>query len=211
MQNKKALILVDLQNDFCKGGSLYVPEGDEVISIANQIQDYFDYVIVTKDWHPKNHMSFASNHAGKKVGEFVKLHGIDQILWPDHCVQHTKGSELHPELKLIKIDHIVHKGTQPAIDSYSAFFDNEHLRSTELAEYLKDKNLHDIYIMGLATDYCVKYSCLDALQLGFKVSVILEGCRGVNLQKDDVKLALQEMQDKGAAMISFQQILKGAL
>lgn len=206
MKNKTALILVDLQNDFCKGGSLAVPDGDAVIPIANQIQGYFDYVIVTKDWHPKNHMSFAANHPGKKVGEVIDVHGIQQVLWPNHCVQHTKGSELHPELKLNKIDHLIHKGIQPEIDSYSAFFDNEHLRSTGLSDFLKQKQVQTLYIMGLATDYCVKYSCLDAAQLGFTVNIILEGCRGVELQAGDVARAIQTMKNAGVTALSLSQI-----
>lgn len=206
---KKALILVDLQNDFCRGGSLYVPDGDAVMPIANQIQDKFDCIIVTKDWHPANHMSFASNHPNKTVGEVVTVHGVQQVLWPDHCIQHTKGSQLHPALKLHQIDHIVHKGTQPTIDSYSAFFDNEHLRETDLAEYLNKKNLKDIYIMGLATDYCVKYSCLDAIQLGFNVRIILEGCRGVELHAGDVARSIQEMQAAGVLPMPLDAVLSG--
>lgn len=202
MEDKKALILVDLQNDFCKGGALHVPEGDEVISVANELQPQFDLVIATKDWHPKNHMSFASNHPGKKIGEHVQINELDQILWPDHCVQGTRGAEFHPALDDSYIDRIIFKGTDKSIDSYSAFFDNAHLRSTGLGEFLKEEGIKDLYIMGLATDYCVKYSCLDALKLGFKVHVILKGCRGVGLNKDDIVNAIKEMQRAGAEILS---------
>lgn len=208
MKTKKAIIMVDLQNDFCAGGSLAVPEGDQVIPLANQLQDYFDLVIVTNDWHPKDHMSFASNHPGKKVGDVIPVHGIQQILWPDHCVQGTKGSELHPQLNLRKVDHEIHKGIDKTIDSYSAFFDNEHLRSTELAEYLQQNNVKDIYIMGLATDYCVKYTCLDAVKLGFNAYVIEDACRGVELNPGDVKNALQMMREAGVVIISSQDVIQ---
>lgn len=206
--SNKAIIMVDLQNDFCKGGSLAVPDGDAVVPLANQLQAYFDWVIVTKDWHPKDHMSFASNHPGKKVGEIIEVHNIQQVLWPDHCVQHTRGAQLHLHLKLHHIHHIVHKGTQKTIDSYSAFFDNEHLRSTGLGEYLKQKNIKDVYIMGLATDYCVKFSCLDAVKLGFNTYVIEDACRGVELQPGDVAKALQEMKDAGVRMVRTAEFVK---
>lgn len=206
MNSKKAIIYIDLQNDFCPGGSLAVPDGDSVIPVANELQHFFDVIVVTKDWHPKNHMSFASHHPNYKIGDVIPVHGIQQILWPDHCVQGTKGAELHPKLLLNKIDHIVHKGIQPEIDSYSAFFDNEHLRSTELADYLHKKNITDIYIMGLATDYCVKYSCLDAVNLGFNVYMIQEGCRGVDLQKGDVNKAVKSMSNAGVNIVSLFDI-----
>jgi len=200
--------MVDLQNDFCKGGSLEVQEGDAVIPLANELQKYFDLIIVTKDWHPQNHMSFASNHPGKKVGDVMIVHGISQVLWPDHCVQHSKGAELHPNLDLESIDHIVHKGTQKTIDSYSAFFDNEHLRSTELANYLQKHNVSDVYIMGLATDYCVKYSCLDAVQLGFNTYMIEDACRGVELQTGDIEKAINQIKQAGVHVIQIKDIVK---
>lgn len=210
-KNKKAIIFVDLQNDFCEGGNLAVPEGDTVIPLANQLQDYFDLVIVTKDWHPKDHMSFASNHPGHHVGDVIPVHGINQVLWPDHCVQHTRGAELHPELKLHRIDHMIHKGIQKTIDSYSAFFDNEHLRSTELADYLKARDVHDIYLMGLATDYCVKYSCLDAVHSGFNTHLIIDGCRGVELNPGDIEKAVKEMVVAGVKIIASSEILASSL
>jgi nicotinamidase/pyrazinamidase len=201
VQSNSALILVDLQNDFCLGGNLAVPDGDAVIPVANQMQSSFDLVVATQDWHPPTHMSFASNHANKKIGDIIEVHGVKQVLWPDHCVQHSSGAKFHPALNTQAIKKIFHKGSDQLVDSYSAFFDNEHLRSTGLADYLREHHVSTVYIMGLATDYCVKYSCLDAIQQGFEVYIITEGCRGVELQSGDVENALKEMQAAGAKLI----------
>ncbi len=201
MNNKKALILVDLQNDFCPGGNLAVTFGDEVIPLANQLQTQFDLVIATQDWHPADHASFASNHPGHQVGEVINLNGISQILWPDHCVQQTPGAAFHPQLHTEKIKKIFYKGTDKSVDSYSAFFDNAHLRATGLNEYLREHDITDIYIMGLATDYCVKYSALDAAQLGFNAYLIVDACRGVELKPGDVEAAIQEMEKAGIKII----------
>lgn len=196
-----ALILVDLQNDFCNGGSLAVPDADAVITIANSWQKKFDLVIATKDWHPKDHHSFASNHPGKNLYDVVLISQISQILWPDHCVQESRGAEFHPFLETKNIKKIFFKGTDKNIDSYSAFFDNAHLRSTGLANYLREHHITHIYVMGLATDYCVKYTCLDAVHLGFQVTVVLPGCRGVELQPGDVAKSIAEMQKVGVNII----------
>lgn len=208
MAKKKALIIVDLQNDFCKGGNLEVPNGHEIVPLANQLQAYFDIVIATKDWHPQEHMSFASNHADGQVGDIMEINSMSQILWPDHCIQGTKGAELHPELNTQYIDKIFYKGIDKKIDSYSAFFDNAHQRSTGLGEYLHQHQIKDIFIIGLATDYCVKYSSLDALHVGLNVCVIEDACRGVNLNPDDVKKALKEMHGAGVKLIHSREILK---
>lgn len=205
---KTALILIDLQNDFCAGGSLAVRDAEEVIPIANNLQKYFDLIIATKDWHPKDHMSFASNHSFKKIGETVLLNDLEQILWPDHCVQGTIGAELHPLLETKKITKYFLKGTNKTVDSYSAFFDNAHLRGTGLFEYLQENHIEDLYLLGLATDYCVKFSCLDALDLGFHVSVIVDACRGVELHLGDVDNALKEMEAKGAVLLSSKDFKK---
>jgi nicotinamidase/pyrazinamidase len=204
---KTALIMVDLQNDFCPGGNLAVPEGDQVISLANQLQPHFDRVIATKDWHPKNHGSFASNHTNRKVGEVIDLNGVDQILWPDHCIQHSKGSEFHPNLDTTRIHQIFYKGTDPAIDSYSAFYDNNHEHATGLETYLLSEGITDIYLMGLATDYCVKFSCLDAAKMDFNVFIVDDACRGVELHAGDVAKALKEIQDAGVKRVSFRDTL----
>ncbi len=204
---KTALIMVDLQNDFCPGGNLPVPEGDSVITLANRLQPLFDVVVATKDWHPENHMSFASNHPGQKIGDIIKVHGFNQILWPDHCVNASKGAEFHPGLNTDHIMQIFYKGTDPAVDSYSAFYDNEHLRATGLEEYLTQQKITDIYIMGLATDYCVKYSCLDASQMAFNVHVIEDACRGVELRAGDVANAIKEMEKAGVKRVKSDRFI----
>ncbi len=178
----KALILVDIQNDFIPGGSLAVPEGDQVVDIANKIQDKFDLILATQDWHPENHISFAKNHQGKKEFEEIKLGDLTQTLWPNHCVQNTKGAEFHPNLKTDKIEAIFRKGTNPEIDSYSAFFDNAHLKNTGLSGYLKEKGVKTIYFMGLAGDICVYFSIKDALNFGFDCVMIEDGSKPLNAE-----------------------------
>jgi len=189
----KALLLIDLQNDFMPGGALAVAEGDRVVPIANKLMPRFDVVVATQDWHPANHCSFASQHAGKTPGDVVELDGIAQVLWPDHCVQGSHGAEFHPGLNQSEIDNVVHKGTNPAVDSYSGFYDNQRRRATGLADYLHQRGVTEVYIMGLATDYCVKFTALDAAQVGFKTWLIQDGCRGVNLKAGDVDAAVNEM------------------
>jgi nicotinamidase/pyrazinamidase len=196
-----ALIIVDLQNDFLPGGALAVPRGDEVIPIANELQRHFDLVVATQDWHPPDHGSFAANHPGKKPGDHIILDGIEQILWPVHCVQNTPGAEFATSFDTSRIARIFHKGIDPRIDSYSTFFDNAHRRQTGLADYLKERSIKDIYLMGLALDYCVKYSVLDACQLGLNTHVILDGCRGIELEPGDIGRALDEMKCAGAALL----------
>lgn len=203
---KKVLILVDLQNDFMPNGCLAVPRGDEVISIANTSQVHFDCVIATQDWHPKNHGSFAVNHPGKVVGDRIELAGLPQILWPVHCVQGTVGAKLVADFKQDKLSKLFHKGSDPTIDSYSGFFDNGHRRSTGLADYLKMQQVTDVYIMGLALDYCVKFTVLDACQLGFKTWVIEDGCRALNLNSEDSAIAIKKMQAAGAKVIQSANI-----
>lgn len=205
----KALLLIDLQNDFCKGGALEVKEGDAVISVANSLLKKFKnddtLVIATKDWHPITHKSFASNSNGK-IGEVGILNGLPQVWWPNHCVQNTFGSEFHPELNSNLIDKTIFKGTDEEIDSYSGFFDNGKLKKTELDTILKVNNVDTLYIMGLATDYCVKFSVLDALELGYKVYLIEDGCRGVNLTPTDSATSIKEMEDRGAIIIKSFEI-----
>lgn len=201
---KNILILIDIQNDFLPGGSLAVPQGDKVIPIANELmerRDFFDQVIATQDWHPKNHKSFASNHVGKSVAEFVELHGVKQILWPDHCVQNTDGAKFSNKLHVEHIDKIFKKGMNPKIDSYSGFFDNDHKSSTGLGEYLKEIGATDVYMMGLATDYCVKFSAIDCVKFGFRTYVVEDGCRGINLNSNDVENSLREMEKVGVQIV----------
>ena len=193
-----ALILTDLQNDFVPGGALPVPRGHEVVPLANRLQPHFDLVVATQDWHPANHGSFAANHPGKKPGDRIVLNGLEQILWPVHCVQHTKGSEFVADLDLSRVDRIFYKGTDPNIDSYSAFFDNAHLKATGLGNYLIEKGATNLYLLGLATDYCVKFSALDAQSLGFHTCVIEDACRGINLRPGDVDRAAAALDGMGA-------------
>jgi nicotinamidase/pyrazinamidase len=197
----KALIIVDLQNDFLPGGALPVPHGDEVIPVANELQRHFELVLATKDWHPPNHGSFAANHKGKKPGDRIILDGIEQILWPVHCVQNTQGAEFASSFDTSRIAHVFHKGTDRNIDSYSTFFDNAHRRHTGLANYLEKRGIKNIYLMGLALDYCVKYSTLDARQLGLNTYVIVDGCRGIELKPGDIDRALDEMKGAGAVLL----------
>lgn len=206
-KHKNALIIVDLQKDFCEGGSLAVPLADAIVPLANQLQPFFDCVIATQDWHPSDHISFASNHPGQLVGDVIQIDSLFQVMWPDHCVQDSKGAEFNALLDRSHIDYVIHKGTNSAVDSYSAFFDNAHLYATGLAEYLNNQNITDIYIMGLATDYCVKYSCLDAVHLGFKVHVILDACRGVELMPGDIASAIKEMQDIGVELVTASDVM----
>jgi nicotinamidase/pyrazinamidase len=201
-----ALILVDLQNDFLPGGALPVPHGDEVIPLTNELQQRFDLVVATKDWHPPDHGSFATNHPGKEPGDRIILDGIEQILWPVHCVQNTHGAEFSPSFDTSRIAHVFHKGVERNIDSYSTFFDNAHRRHTGLAHYLEKRGIKEIYLMGLALDYCVKYSALDARQLGLNTHVILDGCRGIDLEQGDIDRALDEMKRVGAVLMQSSGI-----
>lgn len=193
----KALILVDLQNDFLPGGALAVPGGDEVIPLANRLMDDFGLVVATQDWHPPDHGSFAANHPGRQVFETIDLHGLPQTLWPVHCVQGTAGADFAPGLETSRIGRIFRKGTRPDIDSYSGFHDNGHRQSTGLAGWLREQGVREVTVCGLATDYCVKFTALDALAEGFAVTLALPACRGVNLQPGDVDAAVAEMRQKG--------------
>jgi nicotinamidase/pyrazinamidase len=196
-----ALILIDLQNDFCSGGALAVPDGDAVIVVANHLMPNFSTVVASRDAHPGNHGSFAANQRGVEVGEKFDLNGLEQIAWPVHCVEGSPGAELHKELSTARISKVVFKGTDPAIDSYSAFFDNGRRKSTGLAEWLREQKIGDLYVMGLATDYCVKFTVLDALQEGFSVWLLDDGCRGVNLHPGDSEQAIADMRAAGATII----------
>jgi nicotinamidase/pyrazinamidase len=188
-----ALILVDIQNDFLPGGALAVPDGDAVIPIANKLQSAFPLVVATQDLHPSNHGSFAASHPGRKVFEQIELNGLPQTLWPVHCVRGTRGAELAAELNRGRIAKIFPKGTDAGIDSYSGLFDNGHRRSTGLGEWLKAQTVTEVFVCGLATDYCVKFTALDAAKMGFKTHLIEDASRGVNLRPEDVKNAIEEM------------------
>jgi len=201
------LVLVDIQNDFLPGGALAVPDGDAVIPVANRLQSLFPLVVATQDWHPANHGSFAANHPGRKVFEQIELNGLPQTLWPVHCVQGTPGAELAPTLRRERIAKIFPKGTDPGIDSYSGLFDNGHRKSTGLGEWIKAKGVTEVFVCGLATDYCVKFTALDAVQFGFKTHFIEDASRGVNLQPNDVKNAIAEMARTGVGVVRSYELV----
>ena len=204
------LILVDIQNDFLPGGALAVPDGGAVIPIANTLQAVFPLVAATQDWHPANHGSFAANHPGRKAFEQIDLNGLPQTLWPVHCVQGSPGAELVPELNRDRIAKIFPKGTDPGIDSYSGFYDNGHRQATGLGEWLTAADVTDVYVCGLATDYCVKFTALDAVRLGFKTHLIEDASRGVNLQPGDVRNAIEEMKRSGVVVVQSWMVLNNA-
>ena len=193
----KVLILVDIQNDFCKGGNLAVPEGESIVQQVNAMQKDYDLIVATQDFHPKNHKSFASNNPGKKIGELGELNGQVQVMWPDHCVQNTFGSEFHPLLNMTNVRKVFPKGVNPEVDSYSGFFDNDKKSSTGLGEWLKEKGVKEVHVVGLALDYCVKATALDSAALGFKTKVFVSATKAVNLNPDDGRNAIEEMKAKG--------------
>jgi len=202
----KALIVVDIQNDFCPNGALEVKDGDQVIPVANKLMNEFELVVATQDWHPANHKSFAANHPWRKPGQVIDLHGMEQILWPIHSVQQSFGAEFAPGLRTDKFDRVFTKGTDIEIDSYSGFFDNGHQKATGLGDYLKDKGVDTVYIVGLAADVCVKFTVLDALRLDFETYLVEDGTRGVNLEPNDTKKAFQEMKEAGAKFVHSDAI-----
>jgi nicotinamidase/pyrazinamidase len=197
----RALLLVDLQYDFCPGGALAVAHGDETIAVANRLMPHFSTVVATQDWHPADHGSFATEHLGKHPGELIELGGVSQVVWPPHCVQGTHGAELHAGLDRAKITEVFPKGTHRTIDSYSGFFDNGHRNETGLAEWLRKRWVTRLYVMGLATDYCVQATVLDARALGFETWVIEDGCRAVELAPGDGERALAAMRAAGATIV----------
>jgi nicotinamidase/pyrazinamidase len=205
-QNARALLIVDVQNDFCPGGSLAVEEGDHVVEVINRLMPLFDRVVATQDWHPKDHVSFASSHPGKKVLDIVDSDGIQQVLWPDHCIQGTLGAEFFSRLEIGRIELVLRKGLRRSLDSYSAFFENDHVTDTGLRYYLSGLGTREIFLCGLATDYCVRSSALDARRLGFEVSVVCDACRGVDFPQGSVEKALAEMKASGIRLVSSTHV-----
>ncbi len=201
-----ALLLIDLQNDFMPFGGLAVAEADAVIPVANTLIPQFKKVVATQDWHPADHGSFAANHPWRKPGQVIELNGLPQVLWPMHCVQGSFGAEFAPTLDTANFTKVFPKGTDAGIDSYSGFYDNGHRKSTGLAEWLHKAEIDTLYVMGVATDFCVKFSVLDALAEGFAVSLITDGCRGVNLEAGDSERALAEMKGAGAKLIVSEEV-----
>lgn len=190
----RVLLIIDVQNDFCPGGSLAVDDGDAVVSVINRIMPLFPRVVATQDWHPADHVSFASRHPGRAPLDVVDAGGITQVLWPDHCVQGSRGADLHPRLAVARIGLLLRKGMQPGLDSYSAFLENDHRTDTGLRFWLAGMRVREIVLCGLATDYCVRASALDARRLGFRVTLVQDACRGVDAPKGSVQAALAEME-----------------
>ena len=197
---KKALLVIDVQNDFCPAGALEVAGGNEIIPYINEEMAKYECVVLTQDWHPKGHSSFATSHEGKNPLELIKMPYGDQVLWPDHCIQGSKGAEFHPDLNIEQANAIIRKGSNPFIDSYSAFFENDRKTPTGLDGYLKSLELDKINLVGLATDFCVNYSAQDAANLGYKVSVLEKMCRAIDLN-GSLAAAKSEMQDCGVEVI----------
>jgi nicotinamidase/pyrazinamidase len=197
----KTLLLIDIQNDFLPGGALAVPEGDQIIAVVNDLMPQFELVVATQDWHPADHASFAANHEGRELFEQIDVDGLPQTLWPVHCVQNTGGALFAPSLNTRSISRVFPKGMNPRIDSYSGFYDNGHRDATGMAEWLRSKGVKELTVAGLATDYCVKFTVLDALADGFGVNVMVRACRGVNLGVGDVERALSGMKAAGALLM----------
>ncbi len=199
------LLVVDVQNDFCPHGALAVHEGDAVVPVVNRLAKIFHHVIVTQDWHPEGHLSFASSQKGKKPMETAELSYGTQILWPDHCVQGTPGADFHSGLETNRAELVIRKGYNREIDSYSAFFENDKKTPTGLSGYLKERGLTRIFIVGLATDFCVLYSALDAKKLGFDLFVIEDGCRGIDVE-GSLEASWKEMAQAGVGRIAEKDV-----
>ena len=209
----RVLLVVDVQNDFCPGGALGVPGGDELIPAANRLIELFHSlgwpVAGTQDWHPPGHVSFASSHPGKKVYDTIDLEDVEgQMLWPDHCVMGSFGAEFHKEIRHDLFSMITRKGSDPMIDSYSVFFENDRKSTTGFDAFLTRLNLKEIYICGLATDYCVYFSAMDALFLGYRVVVVTDACRGVDAPPGNIQKRLQEMKEKGVLLVESRELLE---
>lgn len=200
----KTLIIIDVQNDFVPGGALEVPEGDKIVPVINKLQDKFDLVIATQDWHPANHVSFASNHEGSKPFDKMEWHGAEQILWPDHCLQNSGGADFHPDLKMEKVEAIFRKGMDREIDSYSGFYDNGHEKNTGLAGYLRERGASELWFCGLAADFCVLFSINDALKEGFSAVLIEDATRPIDLNNfDKIK---EDLKEKGCKITKSSEI-----
>ena len=197
----KALVVIDPQNDFCPGGALAVAEGDSIMQPINEMMGAFDLVILTQDWHPQGHSSFASSHDGAAPFSLTDMPYGPQVLWPDHCIQGSDGAAFHPALDTMRADVVIRKGSNPAVDSYSAFFENDKATATGLAGLLRDRGCEDLTMVGLATDYCVAWSALDGLANGFRVEVRLPACRAIDLD-GSLDKALADMRAAGVTLVS---------
>ncbi|MEQ8800255.1 MAG: bifunctional nicotinamidase/pyrazinamidase [Salinisphaeraceae bacterium] len=202
----EALILVDIQNDFLPGGALAVPEGDAVIPVVNRLQSGFDIVVASQDWHPADHLSFASQHEAMTPFEVTEVDGLTQILWPDHCVQYSHGAEFAPDLNMGRVDAVFRKGTDRRIDSYSAFHDNGHRNTTGLADWLRARDVTAVTLAGLAADVCVYFTAMDAVNEGFATRLVSDGTRGVDLQPGDVDSAFERMRAAGVEIVTSERL-----
>ena len=200
--NKKALIIVEVQNDFLFGGSLAVENGDDIITVVNKIQQDFDLVVATQDWHPAGHLSFASSHEGKAPFDIIDLGGVEQVLWPDHCVQGTPGAEFSSLLDMRNVHAIFRKGMDTKVDSYSGFFDNNKAHRTGMAGYLRDQEVSDIYIAGLAADYCVYYTARDGQELGFQTHYIENATKAI--RHDSYEEAIKDLKKQGVEIMKWR-------
>ena len=202
---KNCLIITDIQNDFCPGGALAVAEGNEIIPIVNSLAQKFDKVVATQDWHPSDHVSFAAAH-NKELYDVITIDGIQQVMWPVHCVQGSFGADFHKDLDLRPVDLIIRKGSHRSIDSYSTFMENDKKTFTGLHSYLQGFAIQDLYFCGLATDYCVYYSAVDARNMGFNVSVILDACRGVDVPAGNIAATVQAMKERGIRILNHNDL-----
>jgi nicotinamidase/pyrazinamidase len=201
-----ALLVVDVQNDFCPGGSLAVPEGDAVVPVINGIARAFPIVVATQDWHPHGHISFASRHEGKKPFEVLQIQGTEQVLWPDHCVERTAGADFHPELEMTPVRFVLRKGTDREVDSYSAFVENDGKTTTGLAGLLRELGVERVFVCGLATDVCVRATALDGRGAGFQVAVLEDACRPVDVPPGNLQRALEEMKGRGVRILRTDEL-----
>jgi len=200
------LLVIDVQNDFCPGGPLATPHGDEIFPVINRLSAHFPMVVATKDWHPEGHISFASRH-NEEPGNVIQIDGLDQVLWPDHCIPGTSGADYHPDFDTTDVNLILHKGTKKELDSYSAFFENDKKTPTGLQYYLKGHNIDNVYLLGLARDVCVFYSAMDAHRLGFKTHLVTDGSKGVDIPEGNLKEAEDAMRDSGIPFITSDELL----
>ncbi|MEN9445002.1 MAG: hypothetical protein RIS47_1893 [Bacteroidota bacterium] len=203
----KALLIIDPQYDFFEGGALAVPNSLAIIPAINQLIPAFTHIYLTQDWHPATHKSFATQHPGTQPFETIQLNGITQVLWPSHCVQGSHGATFHADIQLPEQYTVVHKGNDPEVDSYSGFFDNQRLHQTQLHQQLQSAGITTLYICGLATDYCVKFTALDAQELGYHTTLISDATKAVNMQAHDYTEALATMQKAGIQIASTTQVL----
>jgi len=203
----RALIVTDIQNDFCPGGALAVPEGDRVVPVVNRLMPRFDVVVATQDWHPPGHLSFASSHPGRIIYDTILLDGVVQTLWPNHCVQGTEGAQFRRDFDMQLVRAVVRKGMDPRIDSYSTFRDNAHRALTGLAGYLKSLGVTDVYLTGLATDYCVYFSGLDALEFGFHAIIVVDATRGIDFPAGSMQQKMEDFERKGGRVVLSKEIL----